>query len=283
ALIHVYDATVAKSLHKHEDRALEISICGSWMQLTSSYLCHQTASYGGWIDIFDLPPILCYEQIVKFIGNHCGGYVGCANQTGRGLNFKGARLKIRPKSYGLIPARLLLPMELAGLKITVRIRGVNVMTTPNTLATAAADTHAVLTHQKSRDSRQFEFSANFPNPVAINIPCEQIPSHSPALPYPNTLVGPTKSSSPSFNQPSLAMVTFQADSSNLREGTKHVATPENQLQTFSDSEADLTALSPKDDFATHSWEDAVFGENPTESNLSITILPPVPTDLHNPI
>ena len=45
----------------------------------------------------------------------------------------------------------------------------------------------------------------------------------------------------------------------------------------------IRPLSPKDDFATHSLENAVFGENPSESDLPITILPPVPTDFHSPM
>lgn len=58
-------------------------------------------------------------------------------------------------------------------------------------------------------------------------------------------LGPTKSPSPSFNQPSLAMVTFP-NGPILREENKNFVTPK---ILPADSEADLTSsLSPKDDF-----------------------------------
>uniref|UniRef100_A0A0A0LKM1 Uncharacterized protein n=1 Tax=Cucumis sativus TaxID=3659 RepID=A0A0A0LKM1_CUCSA len=62
-LIHVYDTTVAQFLYNHEDwesiRKFNLHFLDA--SLISSYLCQQTASYGGWIDVFDLPPILWNE------------------------------------------------------------------------------------------------------------------------------------------------------------------------------------------------------------------------------
>ncbi|KAA0063298.1 hypothetical protein E6C27_scaffold205G001210 [Cucumis melo var. makuwa] len=72
------------------------------------------------------------------------------------VKFQAAGLKIQSNSYGLILAHLLLPVELAGLEITVSICGVNVMTTPNRLAAVVAETHVV----------EFDFSADLPNMVA---------------------------------------------------------------------------------------------------------------------
>ncbi|TYK14201.1 hypothetical protein E5676_scaffold5G00230 [Cucumis melo var. makuwa] len=95
------------------------------------------ASHGGWIDVFDLPP-LWNEQIVQFIGNHCGGFIGSSNQTDRGLNQQAARLKVNTHIHGLIPACLIIPKVIAGSEITENTHGVNVPTTTNRLGTMVA-------------------------------------------------------------------------------------------------------------------------------------------------
>uniref|UniRef100_A0A0A0KND3 Uncharacterized protein n=1 Tax=Cucumis sativus TaxID=3659 RepID=A0A0A0KND3_CUCSA len=98
----------------------------------------QTASHGGWIDVFDLPLNLLNEQIFRFIGNCCGGFIGSSNRTDRGLNQQAARLKVNTNNHGLMPTCLILPKELVGSDITNNIRGVNVPTTTNQLETMAA-------------------------------------------------------------------------------------------------------------------------------------------------
>ena len=79
------------------------------------------------------------------------------------------------------------------------------------------------------------------------------------------------------------MVTFQNGFSNLREGPKHMATPKNQPQTFSDLEAYLTSPSlKKTTLSLIRWKKLFWGKS--QRIKSPTYYPTlVPTDLHSPI
>ena len=81
----------------------------------------------------------------------------------------------------------------------------------------------------------------------------------------------------------MAMVTFQNGFSNLREGPKHMATPKNQPQTFSDLEAYLTSPSlKKTTLSLIRWKKLFWGKS--QRIKSPTYYPTlVPTDLHSPI
>lgn len=120
--LHVYDPNVASPIKIIQTGfLLEISISASQMQtLLASYQQSLSASFGGWIDVFNLPPPLWTDAIFKFIGDHCGGFFGIYSQSDRGVNFRVAQLR---NTEDFIPSQLQ-PFNLVGKEWTVYLQGI---------------------------------------------------------------------------------------------------------------------------------------------------------------
>ncbi|TYK27243.1 hypothetical protein E5676_scaffold244G00040 [Cucumis melo var. makuwa] len=175
------------------------------------------------------------EVIFQFTGYHYGGFIGSSNRTDRGLNLQAARLKVNTNNHGLIPTRLILPKELGGTEITVKIRGVP--TTTNRLGMMAAKSNGAVKDSSELAAAHIKFNSavtNLGHPTrqkkkspTVSLLNQPVYSHSPDS-------QPFELSTDFPNLPSMAMVTFQNGFSDLQEGSRHMATPTNQPQTFSD-------------------------------------------------
>lgn len=124
ALMHVYNKEISANLCRNTEWVTVDSKRLKFLPPSSpaSFKQLMVASYGGWIDIYNLLPTLWTDKIFKHIGDSCGGYLHPSNQTERGIILSFARLKIKGNNRGYIPLEIHLPKELTSDDITSEYR-----------------------------------------------------------------------------------------------------------------------------------------------------------------